>query len=613
MIVNNTIPQWIDTWISRGEFDPSSFFYPGEKTSSLLAREKRTRFDQIKFDIVYTWVNGSDERHQKLREIYAPNKVKSSANSENRYRDYDELRYSIRSVEEFFGSFINKIFIIATDFKNTKIAEKDKESPSEVMQVPTWLNTSWRDCETGEPRVQMVRHSEIFTDTSVLPTFNSLAIESQMMNIQNLSDQVLYLNDDQFLGKSLSPVDFWTPLYGQVFHVEHHLTVPLEYYRSIDEAGEWYALYHSNKLLSKRFGSRHRPYVSHSTHTLSATILRSMVTEFPDEFLSTSSHRFRNIAPDLHTTFLFTHYVMEKHREALLRSFLVYKMDVNHNMKYELSERRAILKVFGNDGYTLGISRKTLENYEAILEKTGVGETRETKYTWSSMDGYAYSVLSPLHINYGNGGKKKPPYFFNPETHPPEVRSCKLELEYCFGSTFLSENENVTVDVESIFTEVAVRKVECGDCIIQHLIYKSGGKGLEAFLPSGEKNMTRDEGNSEGDSEDKNNVMDFDRMSYRTRAITEIFRYSYVIGGSSYRFIYMDYPLKTWDNLKSLSEQKPSIFCINDDVNLNNYDMGKIREYLSQFLRGYFSNATEYEIKDGSNGFWERVKRLLTV
>ncbi|CAG8468709.1 9889_t:CDS:2, partial [Acaulospora colombiana] len=573
---NNTIPQWLDLWISKGEFDPLSYAYPGEKSSSLLV-EKRLRFNEIQFDIVYTWVNGSDERHQELRKIYYNGDGHKAANSENRYRDYDELRYSVRSVEMFLGRFVNKIFIIATDFDKEEVTKKGRTQLSEIMQVPRWLNTTWKDCVTGEPRVQMVKHSEIFTDRSLLPTFNSLAIESQMMNIRNLSDQVLYLNDDQFFGKALSPIDFWTPLYGQVFHLEHHLTIPPNHYGSAEDVGEWYSLYYTNRLLSKRFGSRFRPYVSHSVHSLSTSILRSMVAEFPEEFKFTSSHRFRNSALDLHTTFFFTHYVMEKHREALLRSFLIYKMDVNHNMNYELSERKAILKELG-DGNVLSTPRKTLEDYQTILRRAEIYETKETNYKWSSMDG-----------------------------------SCRLDLEYCFGNEFMSDDENILVDVNSVFKEVTVKKIECGDCIIQHLVSKSEERGLKALLPSEElegKENTGDEGDSIYEPMIPNSNVP---MSYRTLAITEISRYSYVIGGSSFQFIYLDHPMKTWDNLKHISEERPSIFCLNDEVGSDVQELNRIKEYVRQFMREYFYNVSMYEISsdDGSDGIWGWFKRLL--
>src|SRR5699024_3344633 len=47
-------------------------------------------------------------------------------------------------------------------------------------------------------------HRDIFTDTTVLPVFNSHAIESQLHHIEGLCDRYIYLNDDCFF---LRPTD----------------------------------------------------------------------------------------------------------------------------------------------------------------------------------------------------------------------------------------------------------------------------------------------------------------------------------------------------------------------------------------------------------------------
>ena len=60
-------------------------------------------------DVVYTWVNGSDplflEQLMKYTN-YANFKFKSDA-SNNRFEDYDQLRYSLRSIEMFSHGFKN--------------------------------------------------------------------------------------------------------------------------------------------------------------------------------------------------------------------------------------------------------------------------------------------------------------------------------------------------------------------------------------------------------------------------------------------------------------------------------------------------------------------------
>lgn len=55
----------------------------------------------------------------------------------------------------------------------------------------------------------MVHHTSIFDDKGNTPTFNSLAIESQLANMQGLSEFVLYMNVSQLARSSdvdLTPV-----------------------------------------------------------------------------------------------------------------------------------------------------------------------------------------------------------------------------------------------------------------------------------------------------------------------------------------------------------------------------------------------------------------------
>ena len=95
----------------------------------------------------------------------------------------DELKYALRSVH-MFAPWIRRIFI-ATD------------SPA-----PAWLAT--------HPKVTLVRSHEHFADPTVLPTHNSMAVESQLHHIEGLSEHFLYSNDDMFFARPLSPELFFT-------------------------------------------------------------------------------------------------------------------------------------------------------------------------------------------------------------------------------------------------------------------------------------------------------------------------------------------------------------------------------------------------------------------
>jgi len=102
--------------------------------------------------------------------------------SVNRYRDSNELRYSLRSLIQN-APWIRHIYIVTDN------------------QIPNWLNL-----ETS--RLSIISHSEIFANLSHLPVFSSPAIEANIHNIPGLSKRFIYFNDDVFLGQPVLPEDF---------------------------------------------------------------------------------------------------------------------------------------------------------------------------------------------------------------------------------------------------------------------------------------------------------------------------------------------------------------------------------------------------------------------
>eukprot|EP00658_Telonema_sp_P-2_P082865 TRINITY_DN8837_c0_g1_i3.p1 TRINITY_DN8837_c0_g1~~TRINITY_DN8837_c0_g1_i3.p1 ORF type:complete len:517 (+),score=85.05 TRINITY_DN8837_c0_g1_i3:251-1801(+) len=158
-------------------------------------------------DVVYTWVNGSDPRLiQELAlwkggnpnsAVPGKNKTKPSASlgdaehesGSDRFRDNDELRYSLRSIEKF-APWVRHIILVTNG------------------QIPSWLNIS-------HPRIRIVTHAQIFLNASHLPTFSSPAIESHLHRIPGLSDRFIYFNDDVMFGRPVFFDVFWTPSAGQ--------------------------------------------------------------------------------------------------------------------------------------------------------------------------------------------------------------------------------------------------------------------------------------------------------------------------------------------------------------------------------------------------------------
>jgi hypothetical protein len=110
----------------------------------------------------------------------------------NRYRDWDELRYSIRTVEKYAESFRNKIQILVNAVgPEGAAATATVEMPSNIIgkQVPSWLDLAKQETEDN---VQILAQEDFFAEEEqgCLPTFNSLTIENQIHNTKSTTDRV---------------------------------------------------------------------------------------------------------------------------------------------------------------------------------------------------------------------------------------------------------------------------------------------------------------------------------------------------------------------------------------------------------------------------------------
>lgn len=155
----------------------------------LLSLETRAFHDiqpEFPIDAVFTWVDGSDPAHKQKRQHYLREQggVHDNGLEAARFRDNEELRFSLRSLE-LFAPWIRTIFIVTDG------------------QAPKWLRTA-------HPRIRIVDHRDCIPER-YLPTFNSHVIEAYLHTIPGLSEQYLYLNDDVFLARPCRKTDFFTP------------------------------------------------------------------------------------------------------------------------------------------------------------------------------------------------------------------------------------------------------------------------------------------------------------------------------------------------------------------------------------------------------------------
>ncbi|MBB6511092.1 hypothetical protein F4695_004490 [Rhizobium soli] len=247
---------------------------------SLARRQKPPQANEHQVDAVFTWVDSSDPDWRASFELHSHTKVADK----DRFDQSDELRYSIRAVEQF-APWIKNIFV----FSN--------------CAPPSWYSASGK--------VSWVRHEEVIP-SEYLPTFNSHSIETFLHHIPNLSENFIYFNDDFFISDFVSPQDFHTH-YGQsVSRLEPYGAIQyLEEICAADQGEEWqYAALNGAKLIYERFGFRPRQIHRHAPYAFQKSVFQQLEQEFPDAFHSTRSARFRTRGDYSVASFLYHHYAL---------------------------------------------------------------------------------------------------------------------------------------------------------------------------------------------------------------------------------------------------------------------------------------------------------------
>lgn len=132
-------------------------------------------------DFVITWVDGNDKEWLKQKNLYK-GVSGNSDDRQSRYREWDNLRFWFRGIEEN-APWVRKIHFVTCG------------------HLPSWLNTQ-------NPKLNIVRHSD-YIPKAYLPTFCSRPIDMNFHRINSLAEQFVYFNDDMFLLNDVKKTDFF--------------------------------------------------------------------------------------------------------------------------------------------------------------------------------------------------------------------------------------------------------------------------------------------------------------------------------------------------------------------------------------------------------------------
>ncbi|GBE85251.1 3-O-alpha-D-mannopyranosyl-alpha-D-mannopyranose xylosylphosphotransferase [Sparassis crispa] len=568
-------------------------------------------------DVLWTWVNGSDPLLQRAKssaqeryERKDPYRPMIDASSQARlYRDHDELRHSLRSVLQHFRGYTTRFHVLTADFPvpRTPAPTNATNSTSNTVdstinytlsdswrlgQIPQWLDLDkrtdsvWKD---GSVALSLKHHAEIFTPYEGT-NFNSLAIESQLTHLQDISENFIYMNDDLFMMNPMTHTSFYTSAYGVVLHLQSNLLVPPTKPHPRTQ-GEWKSMGLTNTMLGTRFGIRYRPYVVHEAKTASVPLLHEMALMWPGQFALTATHAFRETQGgdgDVNTMFLLSHFVVERAREALLWSWIVGRVG---GLEDEWGEREASLAwaELGGGLEDKGLLvqteyRDTLEKsrVEKFLKESGHKGQGKTTYVFSSLDGYPYTTL-------GTSGQPRWPSMAR-DTGPGDLPSCRISYQDCFTTN--EGFRNSTTTASGMFMNLAFRKPRCGDCAIMALVHASGSIGLSKFLPSQERTLPASLQDGDGGDQPAKVphlplVADWQNGDFSLRAVMNttrtssvkdwalqlLQRYRYMIGETPSLFERITSPKQLTAVLNRIDAKSDiALLCLNDDVAIERVD-----------------------------------------
>jgi hypothetical protein len=223
-------------------------------------------------DVVIAWVDGSDPRHRAKRKRFLADpggdaRPERGASQSRRFSDNDEIRFCLRSIHNY-APWVGTIWLVTDD------------------QVPAAIDRQMAE----RNNIRIIDHREVFREYEhLLPTFNSLAIETMLWRIEGLADRFLYFNDDVMLVGPVEPTDFFSQ------DGKAKLRGRWSNWNELLERGNNFN--GSNKLLGAEmlgYTSEHFFSSGHVIFPLLRPAMEELFDEFRPAFLANAAYRFRN-------------------------------------------------------------------------------------------------------------------------------------------------------------------------------------------------------------------------------------------------------------------------------------------------------------------------------
>ncbi len=186
----------------------------------------------------------------------------------SRFKQRDELRYTLRSIEKF-APFFRRIYLVTDG------------------QVPAWL-------KAAHPRLHLVRHAD-FIPAASLPTFHSDAIQSHIWRISGIAEKFVLLDDDMCFLAPVSTADFYDTEGRVIVAADRRRVQP----RSTDPTHRRAMATHA--ALTEKLGPLSYMRIAHGPYALTRELMADLWATLPDQLARLSHTPFRK-ADDIKVT-----------------------------------------------------------------------------------------------------------------------------------------------------------------------------------------------------------------------------------------------------------------------------------------------------------------------
>ncbi|BFU21114.1 glycosyltransferase, putative [Entamoeba histolytica HM-1:IMSS-B] len=241
-------------------------------------------------DVLWLYVNGDEPNWKREFGKYVAGDI-----PQIRYRDYETIKYSMRSVFENVPFELHWHLVVQDEY-----------------QIPSFLNKSkliYYNNESTPNSLRVIFHRDFFPKEASLPTFNSNAIEAALGNIKGINECFIYLNDDMLINSPIHASNIFDKD-GKIRVYQKTWVAPFLYR---NKRNQWdRTISNSNEQMNKFFNvDKRRHYIAHHCYFFRKSNLKRIYNDLHQPLLESMKKRTRSDT-DLALPFLQGNYLIEQ-------------------------------------------------------------------------------------------------------------------------------------------------------------------------------------------------------------------------------------------------------------------------------------------------------------